>query len=198
MSFIAAVLLLNIFGCRYKGCRLSPLCCYSISLVVGTRDVVYRRCVATQYLWLYVQGMSFIAAVLLLNIFGCRYKGCRLSPLCCYSISLVVCTRDVVYRCCVATQYLWLYVVVYRCCVATQYLWLYVQGMSFIAAVLLLNIFGCMYKGCRLSLLCCYSISLVVGTRDVVYRCCVATQSLVVGTRDVVYRRCAATQYLWL
>ena len=52
MSFIAAVLLLNIFGCMYKGCRLSPLCCYSISLVVGTRDVVYRRCVATQYLWL--------------------------------------------------------------------------------------------------------------------------------------------------
>ena len=89
MSFIAAVLLLNIFGCSYKGCRLSPLCCYSISLVV-------------------VQGMSFIAAVLLLNIFGCRYKGCRLSPLCCYSISLVVCTRDVVYRRCVATQYLWL------------------------------------------------------------------------------------------
>ena len=161
MSFIAAVLLLNIFGCSYKGCRLSPLCCYSISLVVGTRDVVYRRCVATQYLWLYVQGMSFIAAVLLLNIFGCMYKGCRLSPLCC---SLVVGTRDVVYR----------------RCVATQYLWLYVQGMSFIAAVLLLNIFGCRYKGCRLSPLCCYSISLVVCTRD------------------VVYRRCVATQYLWL
>ena len=86
MSFIAAVLLLNIFGCMYKGCRLSPLCC--------------------------VQGMSFIDvvyAVLLLNIFGCMYKGCRLSPLlCCYSISLVVGTRDVVYRRCVATQYLWL------------------------------------------------------------------------------------------